>query len=66
MILCDLKFDPKTSKFIFYLMPQPHQSVPKIEVADDNTIWFGTRGKKLSAAVHFYPDGYTASARPIA
>ena len=45
-------------------MPQPHQSVPKIEVADDNTIWFGTRGKKIATAVHFYPDGYTAGAQP--
>ncbi len=59
-----IKFEPPTGKFTFYLMPQPHQSVPKIEVADDNTIWFGTRGKKVSAAVHFYPDGYTANAPP--
>jgi virginiamycin B lyase len=60
-----IKFDPKTSKFSFYPMPQPHQSVPKIQVAEDNTIWFGTRGKKISAAVHFYPDGYTAKAVPM-
>jgi virginiamycin B lyase len=60
-----IKFEPNTGKFTFYLMPQPHQSVPKIEVADDNTIWFGTRGKKIAAAVHFYPDGYTAKATPI-
>jgi hypothetical protein len=60
-----IKFEPSTGKFIFYLMPQPLQSVPKIEVADDNTIWFGTRGKKVAAAVHFYPDGYTTAAPPI-
>jgi len=39
--------------------------VPKFQVADDNTIWFGTRGKKVAVAVHFYPDGYTAKAPPI-
>jgi streptogramin lyase len=60
-----IKFQPNTAKFTFYLMPQPHQSVPKIEVAEDNTIWFGTRGKKITTAVHFYPDGYTAAAPPI-
>jgi streptogramin lyase len=60
-----IKFVPSTGKFIFYLMPQPTQSVPKVEVADNNTLWFGTRGKKLATAVHFYPDGYTANAPPI-
>jgi len=60
-----IKFEPSTGKFTFFLMPQPHQSVPKFQVADDNTIWFGTRGKKLAVVVHFYPDGYTAKAPPI-
>ena len=60
-----IKFEPKTAKFTFYPMPQPHQSVPKIEVADNNTIWFGTRGKKIAMAVHFYPEGYTANAPAI-
>ena len=59
-----IKFDPNTARFTFYPMPQPHQSVPKFQVADDNTIWFGTRGKKVAVAVHFYPDGYTANAPP--
>jgi virginiamycin B lyase len=59
-----IKFNPNTAKFTFYPMPQPHQSVPKFQVADDNTIWFGTRGKKVAVAVHFYPDGYTAGAQP--
>jgi virginiamycin B lyase len=59
-----IKFDPKTAKFTFYPMPQPRQSVPKIQVADDNTIWFGTRGKAIATGVHFYPNGYTADARP--
>jgi hypothetical protein len=60
-----IKFEPSTGKFTFFLMPQPHQSVPKFQVADDNTIWFGTRGKTLAVVVHFYPDGYTAKAPPI-
>jgi virginiamycin B lyase len=59
-----IKFDPRTAQFTFYPMPQPHQSVPKIQVADDNTVWFGTRGKAIATGVHFYPNGYTAEARP--
>jgi streptogramin lyase len=59
-----IKFEPNTGKFLFYPMPQPHQSVPKIQVANDNTIWFGTRGKKVGTVVHLYPDGYTANAVP--
>jgi virginiamycin B lyase len=60
-----VKFDPKTAKFIFYPMPQPHQSVNKIQVADDNTIWMPTRGKAVCAGVHLYPNGYTAEAPPL-
>jgi streptogramin lyase len=57
--------DPKSGKFTLYPMPQPHQSVPKVEVANDNTIWFGTRGEPIVTGVHFYPNGYTAEARPM-
>jgi virginiamycin B lyase len=60
-----IKFDPKTTKFIFYPMPQPHQSINKIQVAEDNTIWLPTRGEPIVTGVHFYPDGYTAAARPM-
>jgi streptogramin lyase len=57
--------DPKSGKFTLYPMPQPYQSVPKVEVAGDNTIWFGTRGEPIVTGVHFYPNGYTSEARPI-
>jgi streptogramin lyase len=60
-----IKLDPKTGKWTFYPMPQPHQSVPKIDVAADNTIWFGTRGLPTVVAVHFYPNGYSADAPPL-
>jgi virginiamycin B lyase len=60
-----LKLDPKTGKFTFYPMPQPYQSVPKMEVASDNTLWFGTRGMPVTVGVHFYPNGYTADAPPL-
>ena len=60
-----IKLDRKTRKFAFYPMPQPNQSVPKIQVADDNTIWFGTRNLPITTAVHFYPNGYTAEAPPL-
>lgn len=59
-----IKFDQHTTTFAFYPMSQPHQSVPKLHMADDGTIWFGTRGKSVAVAVHFYPEGYTASAPP--
>jgi len=59
-----LKFDQKSSKFTFYPMPQPHQSIQKIQVADDNTIWLPTRGEPICTGVHFYPNGYTANAPP--
>jgi virginiamycin B lyase len=59
------KLDPKTGKFTIYPMPQPHQSVNKIQVADDNTIWMPTRGMPMCAGVHFYPNGYTADAPPM-
>jgi streptogramin lyase len=60
-----IKLDPKTGKFTFYPMPQPHQSLNKIQVADDNTIWLPTRGEPIVTGVHFYPDGYTAQAPPM-
>jgi streptogramin lyase len=60
-----IRLDHKTRKFTFYPMPQPNQSVPKIQVADDNTIWFGTRNLPITTAVHFYPNGYTAEAPPL-
>ena len=59
-----IEFDPRTAKFTFYRMPQPHRSVPKIQVADDNTVRFGTRGKAIAAGVHSYPNGYTAEVFP--
>jgi virginiamycin B lyase len=59
------KLDPKTGKFTFYPMPQPHQSVNKIEVADDNTIWMPTRGMKIVTGVHLYPNGYTNDSPPL-
>jgi streptogramin lyase len=60
-----VKLDPTSDRFTFYPMPQPNQSVPKFEVAEDNTIWFGSRGVPNITAVHFYPNGYTAGARPL-
>lgn len=60
-----VKFDQKSGKFTFYPMPQPYQSVPKIEVEPNNTIWFGTRGEPVITGVHFYPNGYTADAPPL-
>jgi virginiamycin B lyase len=60
-----IKLDPKTGKWTFYPMPQSRQSVPKMEVDADNTLWFGTRGQDLTVAVHFYPNGYSASQPPI-
>lgn len=59
------KLNPKTGSWTSYPMPQPHQSVPKMEVDSGNTLWFGTRGKDLCVGVHFYPNGYTADAPPI-
>jgi virginiamycin B lyase len=60
-----VKFEPRSGKFTFYPMPQPRQSINKIQVADDNTIWFGTRDLPIGTATHFYPNGYTADAPPI-
>ena len=60
-----IKFDPRTEKFAFYPMVQPHQSVPKLFVADDNTLWHATRGKSIAVVVHFYPEGYTATAKAL-
>jgi len=55
-----VKLDPRSSKWTMYPMPQPNQSLPKFEVAPDNTLWFGSRGVPNITAVHFYPNGYSA------
>ncbi|MGD0962744.1 MAG: carboxypeptidase regulatory-like domain-containing protein [Candidatus Acidiferrales bacterium] len=60
-----VKYDPKTRKFSFVPMPQPGQSINKFRVADDNTLWFGSRAVKIVTGVHFYPNGYTADAPPM-
>jgi virginiamycin B lyase len=60
-----IKLDQKTGKFTFYPMPQPFQSINKIQVADDNTIWMPTRGAPIVTGVHFYPNGYTADSPPL-
>ncbi|OFV91244.1 MAG: hypothetical protein A3H28_13405 [Acidobacteria bacterium RIFCSPLOWO2_02_FULL_61_28] len=60
---CIIKFDRKTEKFTYYPLPQYGSfagggwSVPKIEVAKDNTIWFGSRGVANTVAVHWIPKG---------
>ena len=60
-----VKLDPRANRWTFYPMPQPNQSLPKFEVAADNTLWFGSRGVPVIAAVHFYPNGYTPENRPL-
>ena len=60
-----IKLDPTNGRFTYYPMPQPLQSIPKMEVAADNTWWFGSRGVPRVVGVHFYPDGYTANAPPL-
>jgi streptogramin lyase len=60
-----VKLDPQTGRWTFYPMPQPNQSVPKFEVAADNTLWFGSRGVPVIAAVHFYPNGYSTANPPL-
>jgi hypothetical protein len=60
-----IKLDQSTGKFTFYPMPQPHQSLPKLEVEANNTMWFGSRNVPSVIGVHFYPDGYTAAAPPL-
>ncbi len=60
-----IKLNPNTGQFTYYPMPQPQQSIPKMEVAADNTWWFGSRGVPRVVGVHFYPDGYTAAAPPL-
>ena len=60
-----IKLDPVTGRFTFYPMPQPLQSIPKMEVEANGTWWFGSRGVANVVAVHFYPDGYTAAAPPL-
>jgi streptogramin lyase len=60
-----VKLDPRANRWTFYPMPQPNQSLPKFEVAPDNTLWFGSRGVPVIAAVHFYPNGYTPENLPL-
>jgi streptogramin lyase len=57
-----VKFDQKTKKFSYYPETQLNQSVPKIEVEKNNTIWYGSRGVPHVTANHFYPNGYTTDA----
>jgi hypothetical protein len=38
-----VKLDPRSNKWTLYPMPQANQSLPKFEVAPDNTLWFGSR-----------------------
>jgi streptogramin lyase len=59
-----VKFDQTTKNFTYYPETQLNQSVPKIEVEKNNTIWYGSRGVPNVTANHFYPDGYTSSAPP--
>jgi streptogramin lyase len=60
-----VKLDPRTGRWTFYPMPQPNQSLPKFEIAPDNTLWFGSRGVPIIAAVHFYPNGYSTTNPPL-
>lgn len=60
-----IKLDSQTGKFTFYPMPQPRQSINKIEVAEDNTIWLPTRALPITTGVHLYPEGYTPNAPPM-
>jgi streptogramin lyase len=60
-----VKLDPRANQWTFYPMPQPNQSLPKFELAADNTLWFGSRGVPVIAAVHFYPNGYTPDNLPL-
>jgi len=60
-----VKLDQRTSRWTLYPMPQANQSLPKFEVAADNTLWFGSRGVPNIVAVHFYPNGYSAATPPL-
>jgi len=59
-----IKFDQGTKKATYYPLPQFDWSIPKTEIEKNNTIWFGSRGVPNIVAVHFYPNGYSASAPP--
>jgi virginiamycin B lyase len=59
-----VKFDRNTKKFTYYPETQLNQSVPKIEIEKNNTIWYGSRGVPHITANHFYPNGYTVDAPP--
>ena len=58
------RFDLRTNKLTCYPLPMgPHWLVYKTEVEPNNTVWFGTgEGLQHIGAVHFYPEGYSASA----
>lgn len=58
------RFDLSTNKLTCYPLPMgPHWLVYKTEVEPNNTVWFGTgEGLQHIGAVHFYPEGYSASA----
>jgi streptogramin lyase len=60
-----IKLDPKTGKWTFYPMSQPRQSVPKMAVEPNNTLWIGTTNLVICTAVHFYPNGYRPDAPPL-
>jgi streptogramin lyase len=60
-----IKYNQKTRKFTYYPMPQPRQSLNKLSVAADNTMWLPTRAVPLIVGVHFYPEGYTDKAPAI-
>jgi hypothetical protein len=38
--------------------------LPKVEIEQNNTIWFGARFLPHITANHFYPNGYSAAAPP--
>ncbi len=59
-----VKFNQADKKFTYYPLPQQRWDVPKIEVEANNTIWFGSRWVQNLVVVHFYPNGYSASAPP--
>jgi virginiamycin B lyase len=60
-----VKFNQGTKKFTYYPETQLNQSVPKIEIEKNDTIWYGSRGVPHVTANHFYPYGYTAEAPPL-
>jgi streptogramin lyase len=59
-----VKFDPDTKTFTYFPEPQLNWSLPKVEIEQNNTIWFGARFLPHITANHFYPNGYSADAPP--